>query len=198
MSRHALVLALRYLAAAPGQTAVLIMGIAIALFLPSFTIGAGQLAEGRLLARAEHTPIVLGHEGNEFDLVMSALYFRGQVRDPIPHSAIAGVTEAEYGLALPLHVGHSAGGAPLVGTSLDYFEVRGLRRILVPVPVLTPRLSSYWVHWTTSVSARVARPLIDGLRIQQPDTVQLTAIHQHLTEAGVVAHAGGQSAAAGE
>jgi uncharacterized protein YbjT (DUF2867 family) len=47
---------------------------------------------------------------------------------------------------------------------LQYAKVRGLRRFLIPVPVLTPRLSSYWVHWTTSVSARVARPLIDGLR----------------------------------
>ena len=29
---------------------------------------------------------------------------------------------------------------------------------------LTPRLSSYWVHWMTPVSAGVATPLIEGLR----------------------------------
>ena len=46
----------------------------------------------------------------------------------------------------------------------QYAEVRGLRRWLVPVPVLTPRLSSYWVHWMTPVPAEIARPLIDGLR----------------------------------
>jgi uncharacterized protein YbjT (DUF2867 family) len=45
-----------------------------------------------------------------------------------------------------------------------YGRVRGLRRLLIPVPVLTPRLSSYWVHWVTPVRAAYARPLIEGLR----------------------------------
>lgn len=47
---------------------------------------------------------------------------------------------------------------------LGYAKVRGLRRLLVTVPVLTPRLSSYWVHWMTPIPASIARPLIDGLR----------------------------------
>ena len=46
----------------------------------------------------------------------------------------------------------------------QYAEVRGLRRWLIPVPVLTPRLSSYWVHWVTPVPATIANPLIEGLR----------------------------------
>ncbi len=46
----------------------------------------------------------------------------------------------------------------------DYARVRGLHRLLVPVPVLTPRLSSYWVHLVTPIPASIARPLIDGLR----------------------------------
>jgi uncharacterized protein YbjT (DUF2867 family) len=46
----------------------------------------------------------------------------------------------------------------------DYAHVRGLRRWLLHVPVLTPRLSSYWVHWVTPVPAAFARPLIEGLR----------------------------------
>jgi hypothetical protein len=45
-----------------------------------------------------------------------------------------------------------------------YAEVRGLRRWLLPVPVLTPRLSSYWVHLVTPIPAAIARPLIQGLR----------------------------------
>ena len=45
-----------------------------------------------------------------------------------------------------------------------YAAVRGLRRWLVTVPVLTPRLSSYWVHLITPIPADIARPLIDGLR----------------------------------
>ncbi|MGE0816063.1 MAG: SDR family oxidoreductase [Vicinamibacterales bacterium] len=45
-----------------------------------------------------------------------------------------------------------------------YARERGLRRWLLPVPFLTPRLSSYWVHLVTPVPAAIARPLIEGLR----------------------------------
>ncbi|MBE0699114.1 MAG: NAD(P)H-binding protein, partial [Anaerolineaceae bacterium] len=47
---------------------------------------------------------------------------------------------------------------------LGYGHARGLRRLMVSVPVLTPRLSSYWVHIVTPIPANIARPLIDGLR----------------------------------
>jgi Protein of unknown function (DUF2867) len=47
---------------------------------------------------------------------------------------------------------------------LGYAAVRGLRRRLVPVPVLTPVLSSYWVHLVTPIPSAMARPLIEGLR----------------------------------
>jgi len=47
---------------------------------------------------------------------------------------------------------------------LGYARVRGLRRWLIPVPVLTPRLSSYWVHWVTPIPAEIAMPLVEGLR----------------------------------
>lgn len=50
------------------------------------------------------------------------------------------------------------------GMMLGYAKARGLRRILLPVPVLTPRLSSYWVHWTTPIPANITEALIDGLR----------------------------------
>ncbi len=35
--------------------------------------------------------------------------------------------------------------------------------LIVPVPVLSPRLSSYWVGFVTSVEPALARPLVDGL-----------------------------------
>jgi hypothetical protein len=47
---------------------------------------------------------------------------------------------------------------------LGYARIRGLRRFMIPVPVLTPRLSSYWVNLVSPVPAGVARPLIEGLR----------------------------------
>ena len=59
------------------------------------------------------------------------------------------------------------GGADVVTYAqmmAGYAAERGLRRRLVPVPVLTPRLSSYWVHLVTPIPATIARPLIKGLR----------------------------------
>jgi uncharacterized protein YbjT (DUF2867 family) len=47
---------------------------------------------------------------------------------------------------------------------LRYAHLRGLRRLMIPVPVLTPRLSSYWVNLISPVPASIARPLIEGLR----------------------------------
>ncbi|MFF8600948.1 SDR family oxidoreductase [Streptomyces sp. NPDC015232] len=46
-----------------------------------------------------------------------------------------------------------------------YAEVAGLRRrLIVPVPVLTPRLSSQWIGLVTPVPAALARPLTESLR----------------------------------
>lgn len=46
-----------------------------------------------------------------------------------------------------------------------YAAVAGLtRRIIVPVPVLTPRLSSHWVNVVTPVPKAIAQPLIESLR----------------------------------
>ncbi len=47
-----------------------------------------------------------------------------------------------------------------------YAEEAGLpRRLVLPVPVLTPRLSSYWIHLVTPVPASLARPLAEGLSV---------------------------------
>jgi len=49
------------------------------------------------------------------------------------------------------------------GMMTGYARARGLKRRLISVPVLTPRLSSYWVHLITPIPAVIARPLIKGL-----------------------------------
>ena len=59
-------------------------------------------------------------------------------------------------------------GGPEVMTYREMIErvgaMRGKRPLIVEVPLLTPRLSSYWLHLVTPVKASVARPLIEGLR----------------------------------
>lgn len=46
----------------------------------------------------------------------------------------------------------------------EYARQRGLRRLMISVPVLTPRLSSLWLGLVTPVYARVGRKLIEGVR----------------------------------
>ena len=46
---------------------------------------------------------------------------------------------------------------------MGYARARGLPRRLIAVPVLTPRLSSYWVHFVTPIPSTIAGPLIEGL-----------------------------------
>jgi hypothetical protein len=46
----------------------------------------------------------------------------------------------------------------------EYARQRGLRRLLVRVPVLTPRLSSLWLGLVTPLYSRIGRKLIDSIR----------------------------------
>lgn len=47
-----------------------------------------------------------------------------------------------------------------------YASERGLKRVLIPLPIYSPRLSAYWVHMITPVHWRVILPLIEGLHAE--------------------------------
>lgn len=83
------------------------------------------------------------------------------IRDVLTYLVAALDTPASRGQIIEI------GGADVV-TYLEmmkqYARERGLSRRFVTVPFLTPRLSSYWVHWTTPIPSTIARALIDGLR----------------------------------
>lgn len=74
-----------------------------------------------------------------------------------------------------------------------YAKVRNLRRYWVPVPVLTPRLSSYWLRLVTPLPTRVARLLIEGLRsevvVRQPTAKEIFPEIQLLDTRGAIAFA---------
>lgn len=61
------------------------------------------------------------------------------------------------------------------GIMREYARQRGLRRLMIPVPVLTPHLSSLWLGLVTPVYARIGRKLISGLRyptvVRDPSTL---------------------------
>jgi uncharacterized protein YbjT (DUF2867 family) len=81
--------------------------------------------------------------------------------DVVSYLARACGNEATYGRSFDV-------GGPEVMTYREMIEaiarIRGKRPRVLEVPVLTPRLSSWWLHLVTPVNAAVARPLIDGLR----------------------------------
>lgn len=87
-------------------------------------------------------------------------------------SGVCGL-EAAYGRAFDI-------GGPEVMTYRDMIEriarVQGKHRRVVEVPLLTPRLSSWWLHLVTPVNAAVARPLIEGLR--SPTVVREDSIRE--------------------
>lgn len=83
------------------------------------------------------------------------------IRDVLAYLVAALETPASRGQIIEI------GGADVV-TYLDmmkrYAAERRLSRHFISVPLLTPRLSSYWVHWTTPIPATIARALVEGLR----------------------------------
>ena len=48
---------------------------------------------------------------------------------------------------------------------LQYAEVRDLKRVIWVVPVMTPRLSSYWLYFVTSTSYKLAVNLVDSMKV---------------------------------
>ena len=48
---------------------------------------------------------------------------------------------------------------------LQFAEVRGLRRFIFTVPIMTPRLSSYWLYFVTATSYRLAVNLVESMKV---------------------------------
>ena len=49
---------------------------------------------------------------------------------------------------------------------LRFAELRGLKRKIIVLPVLTPRLSSYWLYFITSTSYQLAKNLVDSMKVE--------------------------------
>ena len=73
-----------------------------------------------------------------------------------------------------------------------YARVRRLKRLIITVPVLTPRLSTYWVNMVTPVPSGIVNPLVEGLRnevicrdnlIQELIPIELTPFEQSICNA---------------
>ncbi len=64
---------------------------------------------------------------------------------------------------------------------LGYAAARGLKRAIVTVPVMTPRLSSYWLYFVTSTSFTLAQNLVNSMKVEvvcrDNEIMQLLDLH---------------------
>ncbi|MEL7462069.1 MAG: ABC transporter permease [Pseudomonadota bacterium] len=123
---NALYLAFAYLRYHWARSLILMLVAALILFVPIATQILLSSSERALVARGEATPLLLGARGSQLDLTMAALYFSDERPDPIPMREVEAVWDSGLAIPIPLHTAFSSAGFRIVGTSLDYFDFRGL------------------------------------------------------------------------
>jgi len=124
--KHVLYLAWRYLAWNRGKTAILVLAIMLIVYLPvGLNVLVTRSAE-HLTARAEATPLLIGARGGPLELVLNSLYFDAEPPSRLTYAAARSVGQSGLAEAIPLHVRFRARNAPIVGTTLEYFDFRGL------------------------------------------------------------------------
>ena len=137
---------------------------------------AAALASGSVPVTTLRAAVVVGRGSAGFETVVAlvdrlpAMIAPRWVSTPTQPIALADVVR--YLVAVGRHpdaIGQSFDvGGPEVLTYRQMIEriarLRGRRPLIVEVPVLSARLSSYWLHLVTPVRASVARPLVEGLR----------------------------------
>lgn len=130
-------------------------GVPVTEFRAAIVVGSGSISFEMIRYLTERVPVMICPQW---------VFTRVQpiaIRDLLDYLVAALENTASSGKVIEI------GGADVVTYGemmLGYARARELKRWLVPVPVLTPRLSSFWVHLVTPIPAAIARPLIDGLR----------------------------------
>jgi len=108
------------------KTVTLVACIALIGFLPLSLELLLNESERQLMSRAVSTPLLIGAKGSALDLVMSTLYFGDGVPELINMKAAARVGDSNLASPIPIYSRFRARGHPIVGTTLDYFDFRGL------------------------------------------------------------------------
>ncbi len=122
-----LYLAWRYLAYHRVKTTILVMSITLIIYLPVGLRVLVRQSERELTTRAESTPLVIGAKGSPLELVLNTLYFESDPPATMRYSEAARVNDTGLAKAIPLYTRFRSRTHPIVGTTLDYFDFRGLR-----------------------------------------------------------------------
>jgi uncharacterized protein YbjT (DUF2867 family) len=124
-------------------------------FRASIIIGSGSLSFEMIRALVERLPVMV-----------TPRWVRVTAQ-PIAIGDVLAYLRAALSLKLDGSVIVEIGGPDQVSYGelmREYARQRGLRRLMIPVPMLTPRLSSLWLGLVTPLYARVGRKLVDSLR----------------------------------
>lgn len=130
-------------------------GVQVIEFRASIVIGSGSLSFEMIRALVERLPI------------MVAPRWVSVLAQPISVADLLSYLIRAIDTDVPGNPICEIGGADRVSYGdlmREYARQRGLRRLIIPVPVLTPRLSSLWLGLVTPLYARVGRKLIDSIR----------------------------------
>lgn len=121
----------------------------------SVVIGSGSLSFEMIRALVDHLPIMI-----------TPKWVRVRTQ-PIAVEDIIAYLRQALEIEIDGSIVVEVGGADRVSYGQlmsEYARQRGLRRLMISVPVLTPRLSSLWLGLVTPLYARVGRQLIESLR----------------------------------
>ena len=122
-----LYIAWKYISFNKIKTITLVGCITLISFLPMALQLLLDESERQLMSRAVSTPLVVGSKGSALDLVMNTIYFGDEVPELITIAASDRVMDTDLALAIPVYARFRARGNPIVGTTLDYFDFRGLK-----------------------------------------------------------------------
>ncbi len=122
-----LYLAWQYLRFNKARTLILVSCITIIAALPMALEILLNESEQQLALRADSSPLLVGAKGSALDLVMNSIYFGNEVPEAITMAAVEQVSDTGLAAPIPLYVRFKARGFPIVGTTLDYFDFRGLQ-----------------------------------------------------------------------
>ena len=124
-------------------------------FRASIVIGSGSLSFEMIRALVQHLPVMICPRWVKVKAQPIAVedviaYLMEALELPVEQSAvfeIGGPDQVSYGEIMQ-----------------EYARQCGLRRWMIPVPLLTPRLSSLWLGLVTPIYARIGRKLIDSMK----------------------------------
>jgi len=125
--RDVLFLAWRYLAHNRVKTGVLVGSIMLIVYLPVALRVLVRQSAAELTSRAEATALLVGAKGSPLELALNSLYFESDTPALTTYAEAEKVNDTGLATAIPLYVRFMARQQPIVGTSIEYFDFRGLR-----------------------------------------------------------------------